>query len=722
MNRDGAIARAAAYFDSGAFSRDLARRVACPTESQNAACAAELRAYLDDQIVPALAALGLSTRIVANPISGAPPLLIGERIESPSLATVLMYGHGDVVRGQDDHWSEGLSPWTVTQRGDQLYGRGTADNKGQHSINLGALAAVLAERGGRLGFNLKWLFEMGEEAGSPGLRRTARRRERDALAADVLIASDGPRLRADRPTLFLGSRGVANFDLVCRLRDGAHHSGNWGGLLRNPATVLAAAIASLVDGRGRILVAGLRPPPIPDAVRAALAEIEVGGGAGDPRIDADWGEPGLTPAERVFGWNTLEVLALRGRQRRAAGQRDPARGARALPAALRRRHRLAAAARARAGASRRAWPVDGRGRRTGDDGGDAPRSRFAVGALGAGVDRAHDRRAGRRCCPTSAARCPTTSSPTRSACRRCGCRTPIPPARSTRPTSTCSRPSRARRCRSWPGCSGISATARRSRGDWPERSGCSGFAAHCTRADRYKIAWAIGRCGAFSGCWRWRRASACGWWQHAAGDAGAGRGRGGGDRRGGGLRGAGERDDRPSPSAATGLVQIAANGSVTPLNTVEIRAQVSAVVTKVAHPRGAVRQGRRAAVLARRARRRGQPGQGAGAARARSRGACRRAAPARAQPRPAGPEVRLAERRRREPDARRDAAGGRQRRPRGDRRGQGRPRLQPHRRAVGGARRRDQRLRRQPGAAEFAAAGDDHPARPDRGRLHAAAA
>jgi acetylornithine deacetylase/succinyl-diaminopimelate desuccinylase-like protein len=309
MSRDAAIARATAHFDSGAFARELGARVACRTESQHGGRAAELRAYLDELIAPALAALGASTRVVANPVAGAPPLLIGERIESPSLPTVLTYGHGDVVRGQDDRWGAGLSPWVLAQRGERLYGRGSADNKGQHSINLGALAAVLAERGGRLGFNLKWLFEMGEETGSPGLAELAAA-ERDALAADVLIASDGPRLRADRPTLFLGSRGVANFDLVCRLRDGAHHSGNWGGLLRNPATVIAAAIASLVDGRGRILVAGLRPPPIPDAVRAALADIEVGGGADDPCIDADWGEPGLTPAERVFGWNTLEVLAM----------------------------------------------------------------------------------------------------------------------------------------------------------------------------------------------------------------------------------------------------------------------------------------------------------------------------------------------------------------------------------------------------------------------------
>ena len=28
-----------------------------------------------------------------------------------------------------------------------------------------------------------------------------------------------------------------------------------------------------------------------------------------PDIDPDWGEPGLTPVERVFAWNTIEVLA-----------------------------------------------------------------------------------------------------------------------------------------------------------------------------------------------------------------------------------------------------------------------------------------------------------------------------------------------------------------------------------------------------------------------------
>ncbi|MBP0652351.1 M20/M25/M40 family metallo-hydrolase, partial [Mycobacterium tuberculosis] len=70
---------------------------------------------------------------------------------------------------------DGLAPWTIAVEGDRWYGRGTADNKGQHSINIAALAAVMAERGGTLGFNAKILIEMGEEAGSPGLRALAER-------------------------------------------------------------------------------------------------------------------------------------------------------------------------------------------------------------------------------------------------------------------------------------------------------------------------------------------------------------------------------------------------------------------------------------------------------------------------------------------------------------------------------------------------------------------
>jgi acetylornithine deacetylase/succinyl-diaminopimelate desuccinylase-like protein len=75
------------------------------------------------------------------------------------------------VRGLDDQWRAGLSPWTLTEEGDRWYGRGSADNKGQHALNLAALEAVLAERGGSLSFNLKLVLETSEERGSTGLRQ-----------------------------------------------------------------------------------------------------------------------------------------------------------------------------------------------------------------------------------------------------------------------------------------------------------------------------------------------------------------------------------------------------------------------------------------------------------------------------------------------------------------------------------------------------------------------
>jgi acetylornithine deacetylase/succinyl-diaminopimelate desuccinylase-like protein len=309
VTRSAAVARASDYFDSGGFLDDVARRVAFRTESGSAAQRPELLAYLEQEMVPAARRLGAEARVLDNPDSGGGPLLIAHRPEGAELPTVLTYGHADVVPAEPDRWRSGLAPWRVTVEGDRWYGRGTADNKGQHTINLAALEQVRAARGGRLGFNLKILIETSEESGSPGLGEFCARHAGD-LAADLLIASDGPRVAAGRPTIFLGSRGSAGFTLRVNLRPRAYHSGNWGGLLRNPATVLASAVACLVDGHGRILVPGLRPPPVPAAVRAALAVIPVGGEAADPDLDQDWGEPGLTPAERVYGANTLEVLSL----------------------------------------------------------------------------------------------------------------------------------------------------------------------------------------------------------------------------------------------------------------------------------------------------------------------------------------------------------------------------------------------------------------------------
>src|ERR1700692_5048848 len=109
MSRADAIARAHASCDSGPFRADLKRRVAVPSTSQEPARAAALRAYLDDEMVPALTPLGFACRILDTP--HGPPALVAERIESPDFVTVLVYGHGDTIAGQDELWRAGLEPW-----------------------------------------------------------------------------------------------------------------------------------------------------------------------------------------------------------------------------------------------------------------------------------------------------------------------------------------------------------------------------------------------------------------------------------------------------------------------------------------------------------------------------------------------------------------------------------------------------------------------------------
>ncbi|UWR25268.1 M20 family metallopeptidase [Sulfitobacter sp. S223] len=309
MSRANALTQAASYFDSGALQSDLARLVSYRSESQNPAQADVLVSYLETAMRPRLEAMGFVCSLHDNPTGRGGPFLIALRIEDAALPTVLSYGHGDVVLGQDDQWRAGLEPFTLTEEGDRLYGRGAADNKVQHLVNIAALETVLAVRG-KLGFNVKIVMETGEEIGSPGLAEMMKL-HKETLESDVLIASDGPRLSADVPTMFMGSRGGIGFDLVVKLRDGAHHSGNWGGLLADPAMILCHALASITDARGQLRIPEWRPTSLTDAVREALRALPVGAAEGQPRVDTDWGEATLTPAERAYGWNSFTILAMK---------------------------------------------------------------------------------------------------------------------------------------------------------------------------------------------------------------------------------------------------------------------------------------------------------------------------------------------------------------------------------------------------------------------------
>ncbi|MCU4651887.1 M20/M25/M40 family metallo-hydrolase [Roseibacterium sp. SDUM158016] len=300
-DRSAAIAAARSQGASQPFREGLGRLIAFPTDATAPGAEAPLAAFLD-HAGTLLSEIGFD--LIRTEADGY-PFLIARRIEDPALPTVLSYSHGDTVPGMEGRWREGRDPWTLTEAPAEgrLYGRGIADNKGQFWVNLTAMRAVLEARG-KLGFNAIWLIEMGEEIGSPGLD-TLCRDHADNLAADILVASDGPRVSADRPTIFLGARGARTFRLHLRRREGGRHSGNFGGLLRNPGLELAHALTTIAGPRGEVLVPGWTPARIDPAARTLLAGIEPAGG----EVDEGWGTPGLSPAERVHGWCSAEILA-----------------------------------------------------------------------------------------------------------------------------------------------------------------------------------------------------------------------------------------------------------------------------------------------------------------------------------------------------------------------------------------------------------------------------
>ena len=101
MTREDAVETALTYYDDGKYFEELRRRVAIPTECQDPKQVPELYRYLRDEMTPAFEAMGYNCRIFDNPIPGLGPFFLAHRFESESLPTILGYGHGDVVLGQE---------------------------------------------------------------------------------------------------------------------------------------------------------------------------------------------------------------------------------------------------------------------------------------------------------------------------------------------------------------------------------------------------------------------------------------------------------------------------------------------------------------------------------------------------------------------------------------------------------------------------------------------
>ena len=245
--------------------------------------------------------------------TGGHPTVYGEHLEAPGRPTVLVYGHYDVQPADPlALWSS--PPFSPEVRGDRIYARGAADDKGQVWMHVLAVRALLAVRGG-LPVNLRFLIEGEEEVGSPGVCRLITQ-ERDRLASDLVVVSDTAFFAPGVPSISCGLRGLCALELRVFGPSRDLHSGEYGGAVANPLHALSALLASLHDPDGRVAVAGFYDDvrPLPPADRAAFAQLPF-----DERawleavgLSSGWGEPGYSALERTWARPTLEVNGMGG--------------------------------------------------------------------------------------------------------------------------------------------------------------------------------------------------------------------------------------------------------------------------------------------------------------------------------------------------------------------------------------------------------------------------
>jgi acetylornithine deacetylase/succinyl-diaminopimelate desuccinylase-like protein len=241
------------------------------------------------------------------------PIVYADWLKEYQRPTVLIYGHYDVQPAEPlDQWH--VPPFEPAIQGEELYGRGASDDKGQMFAHVKALEAYLQTEQ-QLPVNVRCIFEGEEEIGSQNLS-TFLRRNKNELTADIAILSDTRMLAPDRPALTYAMRGALSLELEIHGAAQDLHSGNFGGAIHNPLQVLCEIIASLHDCTGRVMIPGFY-----DRVRRCgpdERQLMARNGPTDAQILRDaqaaagWGEHGYTLYERTTIRPALTINGITG--------------------------------------------------------------------------------------------------------------------------------------------------------------------------------------------------------------------------------------------------------------------------------------------------------------------------------------------------------------------------------------------------------------------------
>lgn len=201
--------------------------------------------------------------------TGGSPVVFGELKSSVVGAkTIMFYGHYDVQPAGDLSLWE-TPPFEPTVRNNRIYGRGTADNKGQFLAHILAIHAF-QEAGINVPVNVKFFLEGEEENGSVHILDFIEP-HKDILKADIVYNSDGGMHDSGTPLITHGVRGMlmVQLDLETSIYD--NHSGNKGGQIPNAAWQMVRFLGSLVDENGRCAIPGFYD----DVVEPTEFELEL---------------------------------------------------------------------------------------------------------------------------------------------------------------------------------------------------------------------------------------------------------------------------------------------------------------------------------------------------------------------------------------------------------------------------------------------------------------
>jgi acetylornithine deacetylase/succinyl-diaminopimelate desuccinylase-like protein len=198
-----------------------------------------------------LRALGGRAELYRAP--GGNPVVLGSFDAGPGRPTVMVYNHLDVQPASKKTEPWRTEPFHLTKQGDTYFGRGTTDDKGPAlTALLGARAALQAG----VPLNIKFLWELEEEIGSPNFAETLKAIG-PAAATDAVVVSDTVWVSRGRPSLSAGLRGLQRISFHLETAETDQHSGTTGGAARNPVAELAQLASEIFDAKtGRVKVPG----------------------------------------------------------------------------------------------------------------------------------------------------------------------------------------------------------------------------------------------------------------------------------------------------------------------------------------------------------------------------------------------------------------------------------------------------------------------------------